>query len=82
MTWVLKPTGICYEISSGAVSVIKERFKESLENVEIVVSKVHLSTLSTVINVLWSNLKDKPLKDSLKNPDLLWLAFLEAQVDS
>ena len=33
MIRVLKPNGFCYEISSGDVSVIKERFDTILESV-------------------------------------------------
>ena len=57
-----------------------ERYKALLPDCSIESHKIHLSTLSTVINVLRSALKNKPLKESIKNPDLLKFAFLEAAV--
>ena len=78
MIWVLKINGKLIEISNGVETKRMPVFKELAPNANISTHELKLSGLATVINVLRTGLKDKPLSESIKNPKLLKLAFMEA----
>lgn len=77
MVRVLKPGGCIAEITNGVESKRLATFEKLAEGCEITSHKIELSNLSTLINILRTGLKDKPLSSAKDNPLLLQYALME-----
>ena len=77
---MVSPGGHLLEISNGSEVKRMPVFQELAPMMTISASKIELSGLATLINILRSGLKSRPLSEASKHPKLLTYALNEIAI--